>query len=141
MEETIFTILVCLAVTIPVYRSLRRGWRRQDELKRAEMYEDGREGISLSEFERPDPIMGVGVYGILLSIYRSLRKQGAAGYGCWISACIKRMQDGEDVPPETALIALRWTRDELRFLNGRRYDLNELGRGILALEVETGEWG
>ena len=108
-------------------------------------YEEGHKDcqnmVSLSGFQRPRPVEGVGVYGILLSVSRSLRKQGAAGYGCWISTCIEKIQGGEDVPPETALIALRWTRDELSILNGRRYDLNELGRGILALEVETGEWG
>ena len=73
----------------------------------------------------------------IIRAYRSLEKQKAAGYGPWLSACLSR----RDTPPGVALEALRRVQSELRGFSGRRYDLKELGRAILALEVEMGEWG
>lgn len=98
-------------------------------------------GYLLEGYGPPERNDGAGVCSILLSVYRSLKKQKAAGFRNWISSCIERIQKGYDVPPEIALLALKKTRDELLLKNGRRLDLNELGRAILALEVETGEWG
>lgn len=119
---------------------MRRAARLREQIENATPENEDR-GVSLAGYMPPERLNGAGVYGILLAAFRSLSNQRASGFRNWISTCIEKLQRGEEVKPETALLALRWTRDELSGMNGRRYDLKELGRAILALEVETGEWG
>lgn len=71
----------------------------------------------------------------LKTAYKSLNKQKAGGWGCWIPACIERAGRGEEVPAAVALMAIRWTRAELA---GSRYDLSGLDDSIRALEETTG---
>lgn len=90
-------------------------------------------GYLLDRYDRPEKEEGEGVLSALLSSYRSLRDQKAAGFGPWLSTCIRKIQSGVYVPANVALLALRWTRDELA---GRRYDLAGLDEAIAALERE-----
>ena len=73
--------------------------------------------------------------GALQAAYKSLNRQKAGGWGCWIPACIQKARDGVQVPAAVALTACRMTRDELA---GSRFDLSGLDRAIEALESETG---
>jgi len=73
----------------------------------------------------------------LKAAYLSLKSQGGAGYGCWISSCLERLQNGRYVSPKVALRALYMTRDELA---GRRFNLDGLNKAIEALETKMGEW-
>ena len=82
----------------------------------------------------------------LLSAFRDLKRQRAAGFRNWIPACIEQAQRGYEIPPDVALMALRMTRNEL---SGPRYekegepsvyyDLTGLDNAIAAVEKEMGE--
>lgn len=75
---------------------------------------------------------GDGVRQIIWGAYSSLKKQGGAGYGPWLSCILSR--DG--APVEIALTALHKTREELI---GSRFDLSGLDRAIDALEMGAGK--
>lgn len=79
--------------------------------------------------------------------HESLEKQHACGYGPWLSCILKRSIKYEIVkdergwvsvynegtcPPNVALTALRWTKNELL---GRRFDLSCLDEAIASLEM------
>lgn len=144
------SLLSCYAIGIAIACFI--WFRRERKRKRIIQYEydayidalnekyDNRQkrtGIVLDRYSPPKQLKGTGQYGILLSAFRSLEKQHAAGYRSWISSCIERMQKGLDVPPEIALRALYMTREEL---NGRRYNLDGLNEAIVTLETQMGEW-
>ena len=108
--------------------------------------EKGGGGYILDLYGMPERIEGDGVLKALLSAFRDLEKQRAAGFRNWISACIEMEQKGFDVPPEVALTALRLTRDEIsgpRFVREGfptvYYDLSALDAAIVSVEKEMGE--
>lgn len=127
MKEILIAILIPQIILLPFYFAIRKGRRkREDDIpKNDEMNMDMADVLNL-----------------IRGVYKSLSKQNARGYGLWLTTCIRKIQAGEDVPIGTVLIALKWTRDELRGpYVSRHYDLGEIGRAILALEVAMGEWG
>lgn len=85
------------------------------------------------EEDAPEREEGEGVLVALLGALRSLDKQKAAGFGCWIPSCIEKCREGYSVSADVALLALTWTREEL---TGRRYDLAGLDKAIAELEKE-----
>ncbi len=99
--------------------------------------EKGGGGYILDLYGMPERIEGDGVLKALLSAFRDLEKQRAAGFRNWIPACIEQAQRGYEIPPEVALTALRMTRDEL---TGSRFNLDGLNEAIVSLETQMGEW-
>ena len=79
---------------------------------------------------------GWAVRQALTDAYKSLTNQRAAGFRCWIPACIERVGRGEDVPAAVALMAIRWTLNELA---GSRFDLSVLEAAAASLEAKTGD--
>lgn len=127
MKEILIAILIPQIILLPFYFAIRKGRRkREDDVL-------SNDGVAMDM---------VDVLGLVRVAYDSLIQQKAKGYGPWLTTCIRKIQAGEDVPIGAVLIALKWTRDELNGLNvSRHYDLGEIGRSILALEVAMGEWG
>lgn len=107
--------------------------------------DNGYGGYILDMYCAPERLEGDGVLKALLSAYRDLKRQRAAGVGNWIPACIERAQRGYEIPADVALMALRKTRDEM---SGPRYekegepsvyyDLDALNKAIVAVENEMG---
>lgn len=103
-------------------------------------------GYILDMYCAPERLEGDGVLKALLAAFRDLKRQRAAGFRNWISACIEQAQRGYDIPPDVALTALRMTRAEI---SGPRYekegepsiyyDLDGLDKAIAAVEKEMGE--
>jgi len=108
--------------------------------------ETGEGGYILDLYGAPERLEGDGVLKALLSAFRDLERQRAAGFRNWISACIERAQRGYEIPPDVALCALKMTRDEIsgpRFVKDGfptiYYDLSALNDAIVAVEKEMGE--
>lgn len=136
MNELILALVVFLVLFGPpiVIAARREAMENKDRERRREMlFELERRKEIESEKERE----GVWVQELLFKVHKSLEKQKARAYGPWITACLRR----PETPPGVALEALRRVRGELNGPYNRHFDLNELGRAILALEVATGEWG
>ena len=93
-------------------------------------------GYLLDGYGPPEKEEGEGVYGHLLASYRSLQSQKAAGFGPWLSACIRRCKEGYFVPAAVAATAIRFTLDELA---GKRFDTGVLAAALYELEKEDGE--
>ena len=94
-------------------------------------------GYLLEGYQAPEREEGEGLLRVMLSALRSLDKQRAAGFRCWIPACVERLQMGLYVPERVALQALYMTRDELA---GSRFDLGGVNAAIVTLENNLGEW-
>ena len=93
-------------------------------------------GYLLDGYGPPEKEEGEGVLAALLLAFRSLQKQGAAGYGPWLSTCIRRSQAGDYVPASVAATAIRFTLDEL---SGKRFDTGALTTVLESLEKEEGD--
>jgi len=71
---------------------------------------------------------------ILYNAFRSLHRQGAGGYGPWLSSCIERINKGYIVPNKVALQAVRRT---IADLDGSRFNI----ACLLKAESELMEMG
>ena len=106
--EYLIAFIVWLAFIVPVCGHLSSK-RKKDEraIIEYEMDKDGKK----REAGRVRAIANIA--------HLSLQKQGARGYGPWLSSII--VHDSPD--KKVALTAVRWTISEL---SGKRYDLSEL---------------
>ena len=118
---------------------------KQDDICEPEK-EKGEGGYLLEIYCAPERVEGDGVLKALLSAFRDLKRQRAAGFRNWIPACIEQAQRGYEIPPDVALMALRKTRDEMSAPRYEKegqpsvyYDLTGLDNAIAAVEKEMGE--
>ena len=114
MKEILFAIFAPQLLLIPIVFAVRRS--RSGEAGQVGEAED----------------RGAEVLSVVYRAYASLRSQGAAGYGPWLSSVISH--GGGDA--SVALTAVRWT---IRDLEGRRFDLGGLLEAEAVLEEMTGD--
>ena len=106
--EYLIAFIVWLAFIIPVCIHLSS--KRKRELVAAVEF-DAHRDVKEVEAGRVRAIANIA--------HLSLQKQGARGYGPWLSSII--VHDSPD--KKVALTAVRWT---IRELSGKRFDLSEL---------------
>jgi len=109
MTEILIGALAGVSVAVLGAYAVRSGDKEERAREVLEM-EEGEAAIAEALREIED---GAAVRSALRSAWDSLRAQNAAGYSCWLSSCISRINDGEPVPREVALLALRYTRKEM----------------------------
>lgn len=136
----IFEFLLMTAALVGLVSGIADGIAkgRRDAVPEPEIESENERGRGylLDGYKLPERDEGAGVYGVLLAVFRSLQSQRAAGFRAWIPACIEKMQMGEDVPTDVALLALERTREELA---GGRFSLASLDDAILKLKEGEGD--
>ena len=138
MPEIIFSILVVLAVCVPVAVNIVRGWKRQDEKRLDALLESVNAEFSDVPAPDDDPVRSV-----VENALKDLKRQRAAGYGPWLSSLldggssfyfdgapdrwgrVRVVREWRGVGPEMALSAVRFT---IRDLMGSRFSLDGLRR-------------
>ena len=133
MNSPFIILVIVLAIEIPIVliSHIVRENAKEREGRRAQM--EALERVRQDAKRREE---GWAVRQALTDAYKSLTNQRAAGFRCWIPACIERVGRGEDVPAAVALMAIRWTLNELA---GSRFDLSVLEAAAASLEAKTGD--
>lgn len=133
MNSPFIILVIVLAIEIPIVliSHIVRENAKEREGRRAQM--EALERVRQDAKRREE---GWAVRQALTDAYKSLTNQRAAGFRCWIPACIERVGRGEDVPAAVALMAIRWTLNELA---GSRFDLSVLETAAASLEAKTGD--
>lgn len=134
MNSPFIILVIVLAIEIPIVliSHIVRENAKEREGRRAQM--EALERVRQDAKRREE---GWAVRQALTDAYKSLTNQRAAGFRCWIPACIERVGRGEEVPAAVALMAIRWTLNELA---GSRFDLSVLEAAAASLESKTGDW-